>query len=141
MNGKGSSKGLEVFGKGKRNKAPAATNEPRTEAEQLEDAVSKCKKMRDVCNKTVSELQLLIKDCKGTKFWSKAAQKDADTFLSQLKDAEQELQKTLLKKGTTFERFKDVCLTAANTVKSVKEQMKEYKGLLHKTCSKASSCK
>ena len=136
--GKGSLKGLEVFGKGKRPRAVANENEPRTETEQLEDAVSKSKKMRDVCNKTVNELQLLIKDCKGTKFWSKAAQKDADNLLDGLKQAGQELQTVLLKKSANFELLKDVCLKAASTVKSVTTQMKEYKGLLHKTSSKAS---
>jgi hypothetical protein len=36
--------------------------------------------MRDLCSKTAQELQLLIKEVKVTKFWSKAAQKDADNF-------------------------------------------------------------
>ena len=105
----------------------------------MEDALKKCKKMRDVCNKTVNELQLLIKDCKGTKFWSKAAQADADTLLGGLKVAAADLQTVLLKKSKTFEKLKEVCLQAAETVKSVGIQMKEYKGLMHKTSSKASN--
>ena len=81
---------------------------------------------------------MLIKDCKGTKFWSKAAQKDADTLLNALKEAGAELQTVLLKKSKTFERLKEVCLKAASTVKSVMTQMKEYKGLMHTASSKAS---
>ena len=135
--GKGSEKGFPTIGKGKRPK-PIADPEPRSDEAQLEDAMKKCKKMRDVCNKTLGELQLLIKDCKGTKFWSKAAQADANSLLDALKGEGQELQAVLLKKSATFEKLKEVCLKAAGTVKTVMAQMKEYKGLMHKTSSKAS---
>ena len=113
-------------------------DKPRTEAEQLEDAVAKCKKMRDVCNNTVSELQLVLKDVKGTKFWSKAAQRDAEYLLQDIMDASTQIQKVLLKKSSNFEALQEVCLMAATKVKSTAQEMKEYKALLHKTCSRAS---
>ena len=43
--GKGSVKGFEVLGKGKKPKPVVDVIEPRTEEEQLEDAMKKCKKM------------------------------------------------------------------------------------------------
>jgi hypothetical protein len=136
--GKGHEKGWGNIGKGKRPK-PTPDPEPRTDEAQLEDAIKKCKKMRDVCNKTSSDLQLLIKDCKATKFWSKAAQQDANTLVNGLKESCEELQAVLLKKSKTFEKLKEVCLKAATTVKSVTLQMKEYRGLMNKTSSKASN--
>jgi hypothetical protein len=134
--GKDGGKGFEIPGKGKRPKPKE--DRPKTEEEQLEDAVTKCKKMRDVCNKTVSDLQLLIKSAKGTKFWSKAAQNDADNLVEELKTAGTELQQVLLKKSNNFDRLKEACLDAATQVKKTSLQMKEYKSLLHKTQSKAS---
>ena len=95
-------------------------------------------KMRDLCSKTAQELQLLIKEVKVTKFWSKAAQKDADNLLIALKDEVSDLQTALLKKSKDFEKLKEVCLKSAAKVKDVQTQMQEYKGLLHKTSSKAS---
>ena len=135
--GKGCGKSFDVPGKGKRAKIDDL--KPRTEDEQLDNAVSKCKKMRDLCNKTVQDLQLLIKQAKGTKFWSRAAQKDADTLLDALKSEVDDLQSSLLKKSKDFEKLKEVCLKAAGKVKEVLSQMKEYRGLLHKTSSKASN--
>ena len=94
-------------------------------------------KMIDLCSKTAQELQLLIKEVKVTKFWSKAAQKDADNLLIGLKDEVSDLQTALLKKSKTS-KSSEVCLTSAAKVKDVQTQMKEYKGLLHNTSSKAS---
>ena len=53
--------------------------------------------MRDLGSKTAQELQLLIKEVKVTKFWSKAAQKDADNLFIVLKDEVSDLQTALLK--------------------------------------------
>ena len=86
----------------------------------------------------LSDLQLLIKSAKGTKFWSKATQKDADNLVEELKTAGTELQQVLLKKSNNFDRLKEACLDAATQVKKTNLQMKEYKSLLHKTQSKAS---
>ena len=133
--GKGSGKTFDILGKGKRPKNDDP--KPRSEGEQLEDAITKFK-MRDLCSKTAQELQLLIKEVKVTKFWSKAAQKDADNLLIGLKDEVSDLQTALLKKSKDFEKLKEVCLKSAAKVKDVQTQMKEYKGLLHKTSSKAS---
>ena len=77
--GKGSGKTFDILGKGTRPKNDDP--KPRSEGEQLEDAITKCKKMRDLCSKTAQELQLLIKEVKVTKLWSKAAQKDSDNLL------------------------------------------------------------
>ena len=134
---KGKGKG-QAKGKGKE-PPPAPDPEARTDEEQLEDAKKKCKKMRDVCNKALNDLLVLIKECKGTKFWSKAAQAEADTFVKALKETGEELQAELLKKSKTFEKLKEVCLKAAVSVKSVMVQMKEYRGLMNKTSSKASN--
>ena len=67
--------------------------------------LSRNAKMRDLCNKTAQELQLLIKEVKVTKFWSKAAQKDADNLFIGLKDEVSDLQTALLnKKSKDFEK-------------------------------------
>ena len=100
--------------------------------------LSRNAKMRDLCSKSAQELQLLIKEVKVTMFWSKAAQKDADNLFIGLKDEVSDLQTALLKNSKDFEKLKEVCLKSAAKVKDVQTQMKEYKGLLHKTSSKAS---
>ena len=60
--------------------------------------LSRNAKMRDLCSKTAQELQLLIKEVKVTKFWSKAAQKDADNWFMGLTYEVSDLQTALLKK-------------------------------------------
>lgn len=135
---KGKGKGFGK-GKGKNPEPPPPEPQARTDEQQLEDAQKKCKKMRDVCNKTLNDLQVLIRECKGTKFWSKAAQTDADNLVNDVKEACDNLQAVLLKKSKTFEKLKEVCLNAAETVKMVLLQMKEYRGLKNKTSSRAST--
>lgn len=139
--GKGSSLGKgagSVKGFQSRSKHPKEVQGPRTEEEQLEDAFLKCKKMRDVANKVLSDFQVLVGEVKGSKFWSKAAQMDAVAFMEKLKAASVEIQKVLLKKSGDYEKLKETCLKTAMLVKEAHNQMKEYKGLLHKTASIAS---
>ena len=49
------------------------------------------------------------------------------------------LKTVLLKKSDNFDKLKEVCLGAAEKVKFAIGQMKEFKSLVNKTTSKASS--
>jgi hypothetical protein len=136
--GKGKGKGL---GKGKGKEPPEPEDHPMTEGELLEAAQRKCRKMRDLCAKTASDLELRVKDAKKTKFWSKAAQRDADELQVSLQKQCGELKMVLLKKSDQYETMKQVCVEAAGKVKEALVQMKEFKQLVHKTSSKASTKK
>jgi hypothetical protein len=74
-----------------------------------------------------------------TKFWSKHAQKDADTLQKELQEQCGLLKTVLLKKSDNYEKLKEVCLGAAEKVKYAIAQMKEFKSLVNKTSSKAGS--
>ena len=125
-------------GKGK-NVPPATEAVPKSEEALLEDAQSKCRKMRDLCAKTAADLEISISQVRKTKFWSKHAQKDADTLTKDLREQCGLLKTDLLKKSDNFDKLKEVCLGAAEKVKFAIGQMKEFKSLVNKTTSKASS--
>ena len=142
--GKGKSMSDLAKGKGKgkgKGRQLALEDTPRTEEQLLEDAQLKCRKMRDLCSKTLADLELSIQAVKKSKFWSKVAQKDADELKSELEIQCGELKMVLLKKSDDYDKLKSVCLEAAGYVKSAIVQMKEFKGLVHKTASKASTRK
>ena len=82
-----------------------------------------------------------VKDAKKTKFWSKAAQKDADELKGRLQAQHGGFKTVLLKKNEDYVKMKEVCVEAAVKVTEALAQMKEFKQLVHKTSSKASSGK
>ena len=142
--GKGGGKSLAILEKGKskgkgKNVPPATEAVPKSEEALLEDAQSKCRKMRDLCAKTAADLEISISQVRKTKFWSKHAQKDADTLTKDLREQCGLLKTVLLKKSDNFDKLKEVCLGAAEKVKFATGQMKEFKSLVNKTTSKASS--
>ena len=142
--GKGGGKSLAILEKGKskgkgKNVPPATEAVPKSEEALLEDAQSKCRKMRDLCAKTAADLEISISQVRKTKFWSKHAQKDADTLTKDLHEQCGLLKTVLLKKSDNFDKLKEVCLGAAEKVKFAIGQMKEFKSLVNKTTSKASS--
>jgi hypothetical protein len=145
--GKGGGKSLTIYdhkgkGRGKGGSAQLALgDEDKSEEVSLEEAQGKCRKMRDLCAKTASDLEICISQVRKTKFWSKAAQKDADQLQNDLHDLSGLLKVTLLKKSDDVDKLKEVCLEAAEKVKCALAQMKEYKGLVNKTSSKAGSVK
>ena len=142
--GKGSSKSWGKGGSSGKGTAPTRGKAlkdplcPRTEEEQLEDAFNKCKKMRDVTNRMLSDFQGLVTEVKASKFWSKVAQKEACIVMEKLTAASVEIQRVLLKKSEDNEKLKETCLKTAAIVKEAAGHMKDYKGLLHKTNSIAS---
>ena len=98
-------------------------------------------KMRDVTNRTLKDLEVLVKEVKASKFWSKAAQKEACIMMEKLTTASAEIQKVLLKKSGDYKKLKETCLKTASIVKEAAGHMKDYKGLLHKTSSISSKNK
>ena len=73
---KGTSKGmLKGGGKGSWNKGTTPNQgedppAPKSDAEQLANAINKVRKMRDYCNNQVSSVQDQVKESKRSKFWS-----------------------------------------------------------------------
>ena len=132
---KGKGKGL---GKGPQDPNPPEPV-PKTEEEQLDDALSKARKMRDMTMATWANFELSLEAVKKSKFWSKAAQKDALVLKDQLEAHGQELKNVLLKHAGNLEKIKGAVVSAAGTVKEAQGQMKEYKQLTNKALSKASS--
>ena len=145
--GKGGGKSVAITdvkgkGKGKGNgKNVNPTTEPKSEEAMLEDAQSKCRKMRDLCSKTCADLEISISQVRKTKFWSKHAQKDADLVQKELQEHCGHLKHALLKKGDNYEKLREVCLEAAERVKYAVSQMKEFKSLVNKTSSKCGSAR
>ena len=140
--GKGAGKGdLGKGGKGKgKAKPPGAPQptEPKSEEELLEEAFCKVRRMRDCCSKVMSDMEETLNSLKKSKFWSKAAQKDAMQYIIDMDECMKDLKKALLKKSVTLEDLKKLLCTVATKVKECQMQLKEYKQLANKTLSKAS---
>ena len=111
---------------------------PKSDAEQLADAINKVRKMRDYCNNQVSSVQDQVKESKKSKFWSKHAQKDALDLMEKLNGQVDALKKELSKSGTTVDGMKDAVLEAAQVCKERKESRKEWKQIANKSSSVAS---
>lgn len=114
---------------------------PKTEEELLEDALVKCRKMRDMTMATWANFELALQPLKKSKFWSKAAQKDAEVLKDQLEFHGKELKNCLLRHAGNFDKIKGAVVEAAGTVKEAQAQMKEFKQLASKALSKATSSK
>ena len=79
-----------------------------------------------------------LNDLKKSKFWSKAAHKEAMQYMNDLEECMKELKRALLKKGVALEDLKKLLCDVATKVKECQLQLKEYKQLANKTASKAS---
>lgn len=142
FNEKGSGKGSTLTkGKGKgKGGEPPELPKPKSEEELLEEACSKTRKLRDLCTSTVANMEETILSVKKSKFWSKAAQKDAQVYTEGLQAEAGNLKKMLLKKNVTIEDLKDASLKAATMVKECQGHVREWKQLANKASSKASGC-
>lgn len=133
---KGLAKGMmKGFGKGKGGTPKDDPPLLQDDATQLAVAINKVRKMRDMCGIMVSALQDSVQEAKKGKFWSKAAQKDVDKTMGKLEDQIQSLKKVLSKGGSTVDDMKECVLNAALVCKEVKDEIKGYKALAHKTSS------
>ena len=84
----------------------------------------------------MSDMEEILNSLKKSKFWSKAAQKDAMQYIMDMDECMKDL--ALLKKSVTLEDLKKLLCTVATKVKECQLQLKEYKQLANKTLSKAS---
>jgi hypothetical protein len=132
---KGTSKGL---GKGK-GKTPqlAIEGAEKTDAQLLEEARSKAKKMRDLAFATVANFEDALAQMKKCKYWSKAAQKDSETILVELKYVADDLKKFIGKNSDDLELWKGKIMYCAVSVKKGTNQIKELKMIAAKTGSVA----
>lgn len=97
--------------------------------------------MRDLTTSTTANFELALQGVKKTKFWSKAAQKDAEALLHELEQFAKQLKDVLMKHSNNLEMMKEVVIHAAQKVKEACIQIKEFKLLINKTSSKASGRK
>ena len=97
--GKGAGKGdLGKGGKGNGKGKPEGVPQPRapkSEEELLEDAFCKVRRMRDCCGKVMSDMEKCLNSLKKSKFWSKAAQKDAMQYLMDMEESSETLHQTI----------------------------------------------
>ena len=135
--GDGKGKGKKGFGKGK-NPTPARPA-PKTEEELLEEAYTKTRKMRDICAKLVANMEEQVNTAAATKFWSKAAQKDATGMIEALGVHVVALKKVLVKKNLTVDELQEKVLSAAAQVKKSFDYLKEVRQIANKTSSKHSA--
>ena len=134
--GKGSGKTFDILGKGKRPKNDDP--KPRSEGEQLEDAITKCEN-EIFAARLPRSCSSSSKRWRSQSFGPRLPRRMLTicSLVWKMKSVTCR-QPSWKKRVRTFEKLKEVCLKSAAKVKDVQTQMKEYKGLLHKTYSKAS---
>ena len=138
--GKGSTKGIadgKGKGKGKVNGQQLALEDEKDEAKLLESAKGKAKKMRDLAWATVANFEDSLTQMKHCKFWSKAAQKDSELILHELKVSADELKKFIGKGSDDIELWKGKIMQTGIHVKKGTNQLKELKLLVNKSGSVA----
>ena len=108
----------------------------------VEEALAKARKMRDLAYATATNYEDANTEVKKSKFWSKAAQKDADVKLTELKTAAETLKKFLsTKKTDDINLIKGRIMECGIVVKACIGSIKEFKHLSAKTGSVATSKK
>ena len=80
-----------------------------------------------------------IESVKKSKFWSKAAQKDAQQLADEMQHEIGALKKVLLKKTVSLEEVKEVVVQAAFKFKECHLSVREFRQLANKTGSVAAS--
>jgi hypothetical protein len=129
--GKKGLKGKTLEKDGKNPPVPAQ----KSEEELLADALTKARKMRDMTASCISNFEEALADVKKSKFWSKAARKDADSLLEELQSLEKDLKSVLIKRSVGLEALKKKIMEAALKVKEASCQIKEFRHLAGKTGS------
>ena len=107
----------------------------KSDAQLLLEAQNKGKKMRDIAFATLANLEDSLKQMKHCKFWSKAAQKDSELVVHELKVAADDLKKFIGKNSDDLELWKGKIMQCAIHVKQGTNQLKELKLLANKTGS------
>jgi hypothetical protein len=132
--GKGQSKSI-LNGKGKNKGEQLALEDEKSDAQLLLEAQNKGKKMRDIAFATLANLEDSLKQMKHCKFWSKAAQKDSELVVHELKVSAEDLKKFIGKNSDDLELWKGKIMQCAIHVKQGTNQLKELKLLANKTGS------
>ena len=132
--------GLGKGGLGKGQK-PEVVPPPKSQEALTDEAMNKCRKMRDMAGATTSSFEEALALVKRCKFWSKAAERDALALLETLKECALELKGFLMRKHPDMESMKVSVLAAAFKVKECQAEIREFKQLANKTSSKASARK
>jgi hypothetical protein len=137
-NGKGKPGLLALLDKGRPPKDPVE----KSPEQMLDDALTKAKKMRDLASNAVTSMEEQINLTKKSKFWSKAAQKEADEQIQKLSEAALTMKKFLQKQNITDpDLVKGRIMECGIAVKVAQSQIREYKQLLMKASSVAGSSK
>ena len=136
--GKGQGKGLGKGWKGKPKGRPLAVKdkeEEKDEEGQMEDALNKLRKMRDISASTAANFEEAMTLVTKSKWWSKAAKVDAEALLEALKLQMGHLKKLLLNKNLDLRTIKDNVMDAAVKVKEGIANIKEFKQMALKSNS------
>ena len=137
--GKGIGKTISVgSGKGRGKGQLALEDLPpleKTAEKLLDEALNKARRMRDLCFNTASNYEEAMLDVKKSKFWSKAAQKDADFALAELKALGESLKKFLMKKVFEIAVVKTRLVGAGKHVKDCLLQIREFRQMAAKAGS------
>ena len=144
QNSKGLAKGL---GKGKLKGLPGHQlaleddKPPKSDAQLITEALNKAKKMRDLAFATTANIEDSLTVVKGSKFWSKAAHKDATEILTEVQVAGDSLKKFITKPTHNEDLIKGKILECGLIIKKGQNLIKEINGLCNKASSVAGSSK
>ena len=120
---------------------PRAAPKEKTEKQLVDDACNRGRKMRDLCFATANNFQDALELVKKSKYWSKAAHKDADQKLAELKSMGDSLKKFLSKGPSDVPLIKGTIMEAGLVVKAALVSIREFKALAVKSASVASTKK
>ena len=113
----------------------------KTEEQLIDGALGEAKKMRDLALATIANYENATQKVKSSKFWSKAAHKDAEQGLRSLNLAADDLKKFISKPKMGLGLIKGKIMECGLAVKTATASIREMNQLANKTGSTASSSK
>lgn len=113
----------------------------KSESQLIQDALNKAKKMRDLAFGTAANIEDALTTVKGSKFWTKAAHKDAAEVLDEVQQAGDGLKKFINKPTLDEHLIKGKIMEVGLVIKKGQQLIKEINGLCCKAPSAAGSSK
>lgn len=114
---------------------------PKTDDQLINEALNKAKKARDLAQSTVANIEHALISVKGSKFWTKAAAKDAGEVLVEVQQAGDGLKKFITKPIMDEALIKGKIMDVGLIIKKGQNLVKEINGLCNKAGSVAASSK
>ena len=114
---------------------------PKSDAQLITEALTKAKKMRDLAFGTVANIEDALTTVKGSKFWTKAAHRDASEVMAEVQEAADGLKKFINKPILDEDLIKGKIMECGLLTKKGQNLVKEINGLCNKASSVAGSSK